>query len=117
MNTTYFWNSKKLRNNSPMLPNSIRALIVGRSGCGKTSLLMRLLLEDNLLDYNKLFVFGKSLHQPEYQILKSGFENKLDKQHITHLLRYNDEINKSNEDPSVIAKGIGYMLDDNDKGN
>jgi len=51
----YYWKSNKLRNHSNMMPNSFRALIVGRSGCGKTSLLMRLLLEDHILDYNKLF--------------------------------------------------------------
>ena len=73
----YFWTSEKNRNHSDCIPDSFRMLIVGRSGCGKTSLLMRLLLEPNLLDYNKLFIFGRSLHQKEYQILKAGFENKL----------------------------------------
>ena len=117
MDNRYFCNSKKLRNNSPMLPHSIRALIVGRSGCGKTSLLMRLLLEEKILDYNKLFIFGKSLHQTEYQILKSGFENKLDKHHIVNLFKNNDEINRLNDDPSVIAKAMGYLLHNNEKGN
>ena len=117
MNNSYFWNSKKLRNNSPMLPDSIKALIVGRSGCGKTSLLMRLLLEDKILDYNKLFIFGKSLHQPEYQILKSGFENNLDKHHIVNLFENNDEINRLNDDPSVIAKLWGCSLHSNEKGS
>jgi len=49
-------------------------LIVGKSGCGKTTLLLNLLLQPNWLDYSKLSVFGKSLFQPEYTILKKGFE-------------------------------------------
>ena len=56
------------RFNSPLLPHSIRGLIVGKSGCGKTTLLLNLLLRPGWLDYNKLFVFGRSLFQPEYRL-------------------------------------------------
>jgi ABC-type lipoprotein export system ATPase subunit len=56
--------SKNKRNNSPLLPDSIRACIVGKSGCGKTNLLLNLLLND-YLDYDHLYIFDKSLHQPE----------------------------------------------------
>src|SRR6267154_741904 len=117
MATKYFWKSGKTRNNSPMVPNSIRALIVGRSGCGKTSLLIRFLLEENLLDYNKLFVFGKSLHQPEYQILKAGIENKLDKHHIVELFQYNDQINKSKDDLQTIIKATARLIPEKNKGH
>ena len=41
---------------SARFPIDFRALIVGASGCGKTCLLMRLLLEDNLLNYDKLYI-------------------------------------------------------------
>ena len=33
------------RNNSKLLPKSIRGIIVGKSGCGKTTLLLNLLLK------------------------------------------------------------------------
>ena len=46
------WKEKTNRNNSPILPRSIRGLIVGKSGCGKTNLLLNLLLKPELLDYN-----------------------------------------------------------------
>ena len=59
------WEDLSSRNNSPILPKSIRGLIVGKSGCGKTNLLLNLLLKPELLDYNKLFVYGKSLFQPK----------------------------------------------------
>ena len=60
------------RFNNPLLPRSIRGLIVGKSGCGKTTLLLNLLLKPGWLDYDTLFVFGKSLFQPEYKILRTA---------------------------------------------
>ena len=81
----YFWEQKKSRNHANCIPDSFRMLIVGKSGSGKTAILLRMLLEPGLLDYNKLFVFGRSLHQPEYKILKAGFVNDLSKIHIINI--------------------------------
>lgn len=53
------------RQNSQLLPKSIRSVIIGKSGCGKTTLLTNLLLQHGWLDYDHLFVYGKSLFQPE----------------------------------------------------
>ena len=75
------------RKNSPFLPSSLRGLIVGRSNCGKTVLLLNLLLRESWLDYNNLLVFGNSLHQLEYQILKKGFDAKLGKQQLLNLFQ------------------------------
>ena len=113
----YFWTSEKNRNHSDCIPDSFRMLIVGRSGCGKTSLLMRLLLEPNLLDYNKLFIFGRSLHQKEYQILKAGFENELTKEQITNILEENDLINELKDDPTNICKALSMDPDIEEKGD
>ena len=66
------WNvNKSKRNNNKLLPGSIRGIIVGKSGCGKMTLLLNLLLRPGWLHYNSLQVFGKSLFQPEYKILKT----------------------------------------------
>ena len=55
------WNEVTTKKfNNPLLPRSIRGIIVGKSGCGKTTLLLNLLLRPGSLDYDKLFVFGKS---------------------------------------------------------
>src|SRR6218665_406325 len=91
------WNdSLNKRSNSPLLPKSIRGLIVGKSGCGKTTLLLNLhvLLRPGWLDYNNLRVFGKSLFQPEYQILKKAFDEKLSKEAILRLFNCQDDIRK-----------------------
>jgi len=37
--------------NHPLLPKSLRGLIVGKSGCGKATLLLNLLLQPGGLDY------------------------------------------------------------------
>lgn len=79
--------TKSSRSNNPLLPSSIRGLIVGRSNSGKTVLLLNLLLKENWLDYNNLLVYGNSLHQPEYEIIKKGFETKLGKQQILNIFQ------------------------------
>ena len=56
------WNEVTSRRfNHPLLPRSFRGIIVGKSGCGKTTLLLNLLLRPGWLDYDNLCVFGKSL--------------------------------------------------------
>jgi len=86
------WNEAiRNRSNNPLLPKSIRGLIVGKSGCGKTTLLLNLLLRPDWLDYNHLQVFGKSLFQPEYRILKKAFEEKLPKSKIIKLFDNQDQ--------------------------
>ena len=76
------WNNSK--RNYPkhhfMLPSpSLRQLIIGSSNCGKTCLLLKLLLNESWLDYNSLYIYGNSLHQPEYKWranIQSGLTHK-----------------------------------------
>ena len=42
--------------NSPLLPSNIRGLIVEKRNCGKTTLLLNLLLQPNWLDYDTCLV-------------------------------------------------------------
>ena len=67
----FSWDEKISRRfNHPLLPKSIRGLIVGKSVCGKTTLLLNFILRPGWLDYDNLCIFGKSLFQTEYRILK-----------------------------------------------
>ena len=91
-------NSKK-RTNSALLPSNIRGLIIGKSNCGKTTLLLNLLLQPNWLDYNRLYVFGKSLHQQEYKVLKNGFSRGLSKRQISNLFVGQKDLERVNLSP------------------
>jgi len=84
------WNEHIANKNNH--PKSLRGLIVGKSGCGKTTLLLNLLLQPGWLDYAKLSVFDKSLFQPEYKILRKGFEEQLPKEMIMNIFENRDEI-------------------------
>ena len=53
-----------------LLPNSIRCIIAGGSGCGKTNLLMNLIMRSGFLNYDRLHIYSKSLHQTKYQLLQ-----------------------------------------------
>ena len=99
------WNeSITKRFNNPLLPRSIRGIIVGKSGCGKTTILLNLLLRPGWLDYDNLCVFGRSLFQPEYQILKKAFEENLPKEYILRLFNMRDEIQNIQASPSIVLQ-------------
>ena len=65
--------------------------MVGKSNSGKSTLLYNLLLKP-WLDYENLIVFGKSLHQNEYQIIKSGFERGLSKEQIANVFQNQESL-------------------------
>ena len=90
------WNEVTTKRfNNPLLPRSIRGIIVGKSGCGKTTLLLNLLLRLGWLDYDNLCVFGRSLFQPKCRILKKAFEENLPKELILRFFNMRDEIQDS----------------------
>jgi ABC-type lipoprotein export system ATPase subunit len=91
------------RHNSSLLPRSIGGLLIGKSGCGKATLLLNLLLRPGWLDYNNLNVFGKSLFQPEYRIIKTAFEQKLPKELIVQRFSMRDDITQKNVDPTIVG--------------
>lgn len=104
------WSSTSTRNNHPLLPNSIRGLIVGKSGCGKTTLLMNLLLNPGWLDYNNLQLFGKSLFQPEYQILQKGLKEKIPKEIILNFFDNQNDIKGSGLPPIHFLEELAKRL-------
>ena len=87
------WNSKQYawrptenyRENNPLHPHNLRGLVIGKSGCVKTTVIFDLLLQAGWLNYNHLYVFGKSLHQQEYKVLRKDLEAGLSKQQVSNL--------------------------------
>ena len=104
----YHDGTNKKRVHHECLPINFRMLIVGPSGCGKTTLLMKLLLDDGLINYDKLYVFSRSLYQPEYQCLKEGFKNKLPKENILELINLATGIKKL--DSSIKEAALGMKV-------
>ena len=45
VNPYYAWNTEIKRSNNNLFPKSIRGLIIGKSNCGKTTLLLNLLIK------------------------------------------------------------------------
>ena len=114
VSNVFSWKNRlKKRENSPLLPDNVRGLIIGKSNCGKTTLLLNLLIQPNWLDYNRLYVFGKTLHQSEYQILRKGFEGKLSKQQIVNIFTNQNQLEKVNLTPlEVIDQYSGVKKGD-----
>ena len=85
---------------------------IDKSGCGKTTLLINLLLRRGWLDYNNIKFFGKSLFQPEYHILKKVFEEKLLKEVIIRLFENQNEITDLGISPISIVEEIAKEIRD-----
>ena len=80
------WNENlRKRCNHSLLPQGIRGLIIGKSGCGKTTLLINLLLRPGWLDYN-------NINTPRVSYLQESFWRKLPKEVIIRLFENQNEI-------------------------
>ncbi len=100
----YTWSDsdKDKQTNHFLLPDSIRALLVGHPNCGKSTLMYNLLLRPGFMNYDNLLVFGNSLQQIEYRIIHAAFEKKLSKEQIDVIFKNQDKVNKNGGPLSVI---------------
>ena len=97
----YAWQSEaNSRENNPLLPRNWQGFVIGKSGCAKKTVLFNLVgLQPNWLDYNHLYVFGKSPHQQEYKVLQKGFEAGLNKQQISNVFANQEALLVANISP------------------
>ena len=51
-----------------------------------------------MLDYENLMICGRSLNQPQYQVMQHGFNNKLSKQQIRKIFKHQEGIGDIFED-------------------
>ena len=95
VNKNYIWKSSVngiANNNAFYLPRDLRCCIVGKSSSGKTTLLLHMLLEDGILDWNNLILCGKSHHQVQYKVLIAGLLKGLSKSQIRTLFKQQKRI-------------------------
>lgn len=59
------------RKHGVLLPNSIRCIICGPSGVGKTNVIVNLLENPNGLKFENVYIYSKSLFQPKYVYLRN----------------------------------------------
>lgn len=57
-----------------VLPQPLRCLIVGSSGCGKTNLLLNMIYDKRGVQFKHLYVFSRSIEQPAYAELRKHYE-------------------------------------------
>ena len=87
-------------------------MIIGKSGCGKTTLLINLLLRSGWIDYNNIDIFGKSLFQPEYHILKKAFEEKVTQRYNYYLFENQNEITDLGIAPISVVEEMAIDIRD-----
>jgi len=87
-------------------------LMVGKSGRGKTTYLLRLIME-NIVDTNRLFFFTPSIHQVEYQIFIKALQAGLTFSHIKDIFLLQNEIH----DYEYWIKEVSKRLKKSEKNN
>ena len=81
-------------------------LIVDPGNCGKTVLLLNLLLTEGYIDYNNLIICSTSFHsQPEFKNILQGFELGMTKTEIKDIIISN----KKFEDVSELLNNREYI--------
>lgn len=65
-----FDSKKQSFRHGKLLPNTIRCIICGPSNCGKTNLVIGLLLHQNGLQFQNVYIYSKTLYQPKYLYLE-----------------------------------------------
>lgn len=88
-------NNETERRHGVLLPSSIRCIIVGPSNCGKTNVIISLLIHPNGLCFKNIYIFSKSLYQSKYEYLRKVLEPIKDIGYYTY--NNSTEILKPNE--------------------
>jgi general stress protein 26 len=101
-------------NHSPFFPKDIFCIVAGSTGCGKTNLMLNLLLNEGLLHYSDVYVYSPTLYQNGYQNLKDYYlftEERIRKLYgitfkIAHFYNADDEI----KDPSELDPKLKHIM-------
>lgn len=67
------YNVPSCRPHSPIFPKNIFAIIAASTGGGKTNLMINLLRKSKLLNYDHVYIYSSTLHQPAYEYLRQFY--------------------------------------------
>ena len=97
---------RRYRRHSQLLPDTIRCIVCGPSNCGKTNVVICLLLEKNGVKFENVYLYSKTPFQPKYKQLAGIFEQIPDLGF--HVFADNVEIVK----PSEAKNNSIFIFDD-----
>ena len=109
VNYNEFCNSNKYQKHAEIFPSSIRMIIAGSSGCGKTNLMINFLM-GGVLEYNNVIIYTTTPYQKLHEFLRS-FYDELRKQYrlnkgIVTFLSPDDAI----DDPSELDPNKTHIV-------
>ena len=88
---------------SDFFPSTIRAILLGASGSGKSNLLCNILCNDDWIDYTRLFVVSKTLFQPCYELLRDCLSRGLTKSETRECFRQKRMVFSGSRSPPPIV--------------
>ena len=102
-------------NHADIFPRNIFCVIAGSTGCGKTNLMVNLLLQENKINYSDVYIYSPTLHQPAYIYLKHSYElmekiimNKT--KHSVKIAHFCDPAEKQLIDPVELDKKQNHVM-------
>lgn len=85
-NWTPVWDKSEKSKNHPNIPSEFAMIIVGKRNTGKTSLALKICLEADFIQYDKIMIFSPNAKtNKDWLLLYHGFKNKLTKESIKTL--------------------------------
>ncbi|KAK9730801.1 Poxvirus A32 protein [Popillia japonica] len=106
LDTLFTANHPTRQRHGRLLPNSIRCIISGSSGSGKTNVMLSLLMDKNGLRFDNIYIHSKSLHQPKYQFLQQVLET------IPQVKYFAFKESEEILDPSQACENSIFIFDD-----
>lgn len=97
---------ESFRRHGNLLPNTIRSIFAGPSCSGKTNVMLSLLLDENGLKFDNVYLYSKSLYQPKYQFLQKVLQKVPGVKYFFY--KENDAI----LDPNNVRENSIFIFDD-----
>ena len=96
---------------------NIFCVIAGATGCGKTNLMVNLLLQEQKINYSDVYIYSPTIHQPAYVYLKDTFESmekiiKIETKQSVKIAHFYDPLDEKTSliDPIDLDKNQNHVM-------